>query len=88
MTDFAPITYELWEAFAAERKCWEILDAPTHHLATDRRRYTQGEAFVNPMETETFVAEACPTREAAAYFIGLHSIQTALTAVGIIHANT
>lgn len=86
MLDFAPITYEAWEAFAAERLCWEIVDVTGAYVATDRKRYTHGTEFNNPMDA-TFVAQTFPTREEAAFYIGLCSMQAALTKTGIIHAD-
>jgi hypothetical protein len=87
--EFAPITYELWDAFVEERKCWEIVEIGHGVIATDRKRYIAGEAFVNPMDlTYEFTQETCSTRETAAYYIGLRSVQAALTKVGIIHADT
>lgn len=84
--DFAPITRELWEAFAAERSHWEIVPIEPNYVATDRKRYTHGPEFNNPMD-QSFVQEVCPSREAAAYYIGLCAMQVALTSVGIIHAD-
>lgn len=86
MTEIAPVTYEVWEAFVAERKNWDILEGPVHFLATDRQRYLAGPEFNNPLEV-SYTAETFPTREAAAYFIGVQCVNAALAAVGIIHAD-
>jgi len=85
--ELAPISIELWEAFALERKHWDIVDGPTAHLATDRKRFLTSEEYHNPMDV-TYTAETFPTRKQAAYFIGCHCMQAALTSVGILHANT
>jgi len=88
--EFAPITYQLWEAFVEERKQWEIIQVtPETFIATDRKRFVHGEAFTNPIEvTMEYTAEYCRDRQAAAFYIGLRSMQVALTTVGIIHADT
>jgi hypothetical protein len=88
----APITVEVWTAFAAERKHWEIVEAgptpaaPAHFIATDRKRYLHGDALMDPMTTE-FTAETCVSRESAAYFIGLKCVEAALLSASILHAD-
>lgn len=82
----APISFELWEAFVAERQHWEIVTIEPNFIATDRKRYIQGDMFNNPMDV-SFTSEVCATREAAAYFIGATAMQAALTKVGILHVD-
>lgn len=84
--EIAPISIELWEAFVEERKHWEIVDITGAFVATDRKRFLAGETFNNPMDVE-HVIETCSTREQAAYFIGLRSMQSALLTIGILHAD-
>ena len=85
--DFAPITYELWEAFVEERRHWEVVESPSQILATDRKRFTHGPEFVNPMEATTFTAELCSDRQAAHFYIGIRCMQVALEKTGIVHAH-
>ena len=84
--DFAPITYELWDAFVAERQHWEIIEiTPDAVVATDRKRYTKGDEFVNPIdEGSTFTQQGCVDRAQAAFYIGLRSMQAALEKTSII----
>ncbi len=80
---YAPIVTEVWEAFVAERKCWQIAESGSAFIITDRARYLSGEEFFDPM-TVTFTQEVCPSREIAAYEIGMRSMSVALTKTSII----
>ena len=84
--DFAPITYELWNAFVEERKHWSIANIDPGYVVTDRKRYLSGDELMDPM-TASYRSEMFPTREEAEYFLGCTVIQAALTSVGIIHAD-
>ncbi len=89
MAEFPSIVHEFWQAFAEERLKWVIAEPqPGIFIATDRNRFCTGDAFVNPIEeTSTFIQEVCPSREAAAYFIGINSVAAAMIKTGIIHAD-
>jgi hypothetical protein len=82
--DFAPITYEIWEAFADERRHWEIIVIEPGYVATDRKRFLSGDELMDPM-TASYTSEICGTRELAAYYIGCRAMQAALERTGIIH---
>lgn len=84
--DFPSIVHEFWQAFAAERKHWQIADVTGAYVATDRSRFLSGEELNDPMTT-TFTAETFALREHAAYFIGTQCVSAAMIKTGIIHAD-
>lgn len=86
VADFPSIVHEFWQAFADERRHWEIVDITGAYVATDRKRFLSGDELMDPMTVE-YVAETCATREQAAYFIGINCISAAMIKTGIIHAD-